>query len=303
MERINYSVINRKCLENIAYAGGFDSLIDFNRSRFFAPDASGGQFLDTLIRYGQRVQADKNNAQQSLFGMFTDSGSDVPPPRVPAAEDWSNIAILNKEKEVIGLYLSAHPLNRFDFILSKMCQAELGELANLTLLNGKELAVAGVVTSVTPLTTKDGRRYARFILEDYNTQHEFTLFSKDYERYGLFIEVNSFLFIRGRVQPRFGKEGEELEFKILSMQHLAEVADSISSIRIELDIHDVCTTLTDMLLKKAEENSGNTTLHFSIFDHQEDVKIKLSSKKYRVAPTADFMSFLETNELNYFINI
>ena len=105
------------------------------------------------------------------------------------------------------------------------------------------------------------------------------------------------------MQPRFGKEGEELEFKIVSMQHLAEVADSISSIRIELDIHDICGTLTEMLIEKVEANSGNTTLQFTIVDHQDDVKIKLGSKRYRVAPTADFMNFLETNELNYFINI
>ena len=303
MERVNYSVVNRKCLENIAYAGGFDSIIDFNRSRFFAEDGPGSIFLDTLVRYGQRVQQDKNNAQQSLFGMFSESGSDIPQPRVPLAEDMTNIAMLNKEKEVIGLYLSAHPLNRFDFILSKMCQLELGELDNLTLLNGKELSVAGVVTSVTPLTTQDGRRYARFILEDYNTSHEFTLWSKDYERFGMLIEVNSFLFIRGKVQPRFGKEGNALEYKILSMQHLAEVSENITNLRIELDIHEVCSTLTDMLHQVIEENPGKTNLQFTIVDKSNDVKIKLSSKKYRIATTPALMEFIQRNELNYFINI
>ena len=303
MERVNFAVVNRKSLENIAYAGGFDSLIDFNRSRFFAEDASGSIFLDTLVRYGQRVQQEKNNAQQSLFGMLSESGSDIPQPKVPAADDWTNIAILNKEKEVIGLYLSAHPLNRFDFILNKMCQIELGELDNLTLLNGKEISVAGVITSVTPLTTQDGRRYARFILEDYNTSHEFTLWSKDYERFGMLIEVNTFLFIRGKVQPRFGKEGNALEYKILSMQHLAEVSENITTLRIELDIHEVCSTLTDMLLKIIKENPGKTTLQFTIVDRSNDVKIKLNSKKYRVATTTELMNFIESNELNYFISI
>ena len=303
MERVNYAIVNRKCLENIAYAGGFDSLIDFNRSRFFAEDAPGVMFLDTLVRYGQRVQQEKNNAQQSLFGMLSEGGSDIPQPRVPQAEDMTNIAMLNKEKEVIGLYLSAHPLNRFDFILSKMCQLELGELDNLTLLNGKELSVAGVVTSVTPLTTQDGRRYARFVLEDYNTSHEFTLWSKDYERFGMLIELNNFLFIRGKVQPRFGKEGNALEYKILSMQHLAEVSENIATLRIELDIHEVCSTLTDMLRKVIEENPGKTNLQFTIVDRSNDVKIKLNSKKYRVATTTALMDFIQQNELNYFISI
>ena len=164
IERTNYSVVNRKCLENIAYAGGFDSLIDFNRSRFFAVDQSGVSFIEQLIRYGQRVQVERQNAQQSLFGMDS-GGADIQPPRVPIAEDWNNLVILNREKEVIGLYLSAHPLDRFGFVMRKMCQAELGELNDLTQFNGKEIAVGGVITSVTPLTTKDGRRYARFVLE------------------------------------------------------------------------------------------------------------------------------------------
>jgi hypothetical protein len=105
------------------------------------------------------------------------------------------------------------------------------------------------------------------------------------------------------VQPRPYREPEELEFKILSIQHLAEVSESISSIRVELDINDVCTTLTQMLLEKATENKGKATLTFTIVDRSNNVKIKLSSKKYRVAPTTEFMEFLENNEFNYFLNI
>ena len=303
MERINYSTVNRKCLENIAFAGGFDSLIDFNRSRFFAADQSGVQYLDQLVRYGQRIQQEKQNAQQSLFGMAGDGGGNIQPPRVPVAEDWNNLTILNKEREVIGLYMSSHPLDRFGFIIKRMCGADLAAMQDLTPLKGTEVSVAGVVTSVTPMATKDGRRYARFVLEDYNTSHEFTLFSKDYERMGMLIEQNNFLFIRGKVQPRPYREPEELEFKILSIQHLAEVSESISSIRIELDINDVCSTLTQMLIEKAESNKGKATLTFTIVDRANNVKIKLSSKKYRIAPTSEFMEFLENNEINYFLNI
>ena len=303
MERMNYSAVNRKCLENIAFAGGFDSLIDFNRSRFFAEDQSGVQYLDSLVRYGQRIQQERQNAQQSLFGMAGDGGGNIQPPRVPVAEDWNNLTILNKEREVIGLYMSSHPLDRFGFIIKRMCGADLAAMQDLTPLKGTEVSVAGVVTSVTPMSTKDGRRYARFVLEDYNTSHEFTLFSKDYERMGMLIEQNNFLFIRGRVQPRPYREPEELEFKILSIQHLADVSESISSIRIELDVNDVCPTLTQMLIDKAESNKGKASLSFVIIDRSANVKIKLSSKKYRVEPTTEFMEFLDNNEFNYFLNI
>jgi DNA polymerase-3 subunit alpha len=220
---------------------------------------------------------------------------------VPVAEDWNNIVVLNKEKEVIGLYLSGHPLDRFDFIIKQMCKIELGDLADLTLLNGKEMSVAGVVVSVTPLATKDGRRYTRFVLEDYNSQHEFTLWSKEYNQWGMLIELNNFLMIRGRVQPRPYREPEELEYKITSIQHLADVADSIKAIRLELDIHDVCTTLTDMLIETISRNSGKATLQMTVTDTQEDVKVRLVSAEYRVEPTTEFMEFLRRNEINYSI--
>ena len=304
MERTNYSAVNRKCLENIALAGGFDSLIDFNRSRFFADDQSGSQYLDSLVRYGQRIQQDKQNAQQSLFGMVGDGGGgNVPPPRVPATEDWNNLTILNKEREVIGLYLSSHPLDRFGFIIKRMCQADLSTLQDLAPLKGNEISIAGIVMSVSPFTTKDGRRYARFVLEDYNTSHEFTLSTRDYERMGMLVEQNNFLFIRGRVQLRPYREPEELEFRILSIQHLADVTESIDSIRIELDINELSPTFTQMIIEKAENNKGKATLSFTIVDRSSNVKIKLSSKKYRVEPTTEFMEFLDNNGINYFLNI
>ena len=303
MERVNFSTVNRKCLESIAYAGGFDSLIDFNRSRFFAEDSSGVQYIESLIRYGQRMQQEKQNSQQSLFAMDTSTGGNIQPPRVPQVEDWNPLTILNKEREVIGLYMSSHPLDRFGFILRRACQHDLQSLQDLNPLKDTDVALAGVVTSVTPLATKDGRPYARFVLEDYNSQHEFTLFSKDYERFSSLIQINNFLFIRGRVQVRPYRQPEELEYKIVSIQHLADIADGITNIRIELDINDVCSSFTNMILEQVAANSGKATLQFVVVDHNEDVKVKLSSKKYRVAPSTEFINFLDSNDINYFINI
>ena len=298
MERLNYSVVNKKCLESRALAGGLDSLIDFNRSRLLVEDQAKVTYLDTLVRYGQRVQQEKQNAQQSLFGMASESGFDIQKPRVPEVEEWNNLMMLNKEKEVIGLYLSGHPLDRFDFIIKQMCKAELSDLEDLTLFDGKEIAVAGIVVSVTPLTTKDGRKYARFELEDYNSSHTFTIFSKEYTQWGMLTELNNYLMIRGRVQKHPYRE--ELEFRIISIQQLADVADSIKGIRLELEVHDVCSTLTDMLLDAINRNSGKANLQITVIDAEADVKVRLSSS-FRVEPTTDFMEFLHTNEINYSI--
>ena len=303
MERINYGVINRKSLESIAYAGGFDSLIEFNRSRFFTPDQNGVSYLELLIRYGQRVQQERQNAQQSLFGMFGgDNGGDIQAPRLPVGEDWNPLTVLNKEREVIGLYLSSHPLDRFKFVIDKLCQASMSDLDDLSEMNGYEVCLAGVVTSVTPMSTKDGRRYARFVLEDYNSQHEFTIFSKDYDKFGTLIEQDNFLLLRGKVQPRPYREPVELEYRINSIQHLADVADSISSIRVELEISEVCNALTDLIVQTVKDNKGKALLVFTVIDRRGDVKVKLCSSKLRVAPSTEFFEFLENNELNYSIN-
>ena len=155
------------------------------------------------------------------------------------------------------------------------------------------------MVSVTPLTTKDGRRYARFVLEDYNSQHEFTLFSKEYNQWGMLVELNNFLMIRGRVQKHPYKD--ELEYKMTSIQHLADIADTIKAIRLELEVHDICSTLTEMLLDVITRNSGKATLQITVTDVHDDVKVRLASSTYRVEPTTEFMEFLKTNEINYSI--
>ena len=301
MERINYTVINRKCLESMAYAGGFDSLISFHRSKFFAEDSNGTAFLDALIRYGQLVQVEKSNAQQSLFGMGA-SSIDIQQPKAPVCEDWNPLTVLNKEREVVGLYMSSHPLDQFSVILRKMCQAELSQLSDLTPLNGREIAVAGVVMSVTPLTTKDGRRYARFVMEDYNSTHEFTMFSKDFEKFGNLIEQNNFLFIRGRVQPRPYKEPAELEFKITSIMHLAEVGEQIKELHIDLRLGEITHSFITSLSQAVAANQGSTTLRLSVYDPEADVRLRFYSKRHRIGTTVDFISYLDDNEINYTIN-
>ena len=178
MERVNFSAVNRKCFENLAYAGGFDSISGFHRGKFFGADArdnTGVTFIEQLMRYGQRFQAEKNNAQQSLFG--GGGHVDIQRPVLPACADWSQLETLAKEREMIGLYLSAHPLDDYKIIINHMCKTQLTELENLEALKGQEIAVAGMVVSVQNLITKTGKPWGKFVLEDYNGTHEFALFS------------------------------------------------------------------------------------------------------------------------------
>ena len=259
MERVNFTAVNRKCFENLAYAGGFDSISGFHRGKFFGADArdnTGITFIEQLMRYGQRFQAEKNNAQQSLFG--GGGQVDIQRPVLPACADWTQLETLAKEREMIGLYLSAHPLDDYKVIINHMCKTQLTELENLEPFKGQEIAVAGMVVSVQNLMTKTGKPWGKFVLEDYNGTHEFALFGKDYENFRKYLFSDYFLFIRGRVQPKPYND-KELEFKIISMVQLSEMRDTmIKEMHVQLPVQEVTQELIRDLSERVREARGET---------------------------------------------
>lgn len=301
VERVNFSLVNRKCLENLAYAGAFDSISGFPRCKFFGADAresSGMTFLEQLMRYGQRFQVEKNNAQQSLFG--GDDHVDIQHPLVPACADWSQLETLNKEREVIGLYLSAHPLDDYAIIMRNMCKTQLSELQSLEALKGQEIAVAGMVISVQNLLTKNGKPWGKFTLEDYNGTHEFALFGKDYENFRKYLYTDYFLFIRGKVQPRPYND-KELEFKIVSMMQLSELSESIKEMHVQLPVEEVTRTLIDELAARVRESKGQTVLRLNLYDRESQVSLNLFSKSYKVGITRELVSYLDDHSIRYSI--
>lgn len=302
MERVNYSVVNRKCLENIAYAGGFDSISGFHRGKFFGADArdgSGIAFIELLTRYGQRFQAEKSNAQQSLFGGGGEV--DIQRPTIPACADWSQLETLTKEREMIGLYLSAHPLDEYAVIIRHMCKTQLSELDNLEAFRGQEIAVAGMVVGVQNLMTKTGKPWGKFTLEDYNGTREFALFGKDYENFRKFLFTDYFLFVRAKVQPRPYND-RELELKILSMVQLQEMRDTmIKEIHVRLAIEEITHDLIRELTEKVRESECSTLLHLNLYDREAQVGLNFYSKSYKVSLTSGLVSYLDDNDIKYTI--
>ena len=302
MERVNFSAVNRKCFENLAYAGGFDSISGFHRGKFFGADArdnTGVTFIEQLMRYGQRFQAEKNNAQQSLFG--GGGHVDIQRPVLPACADWSQLETLAKEREMIGHYLSAHPLDDYKIIINHMCKTQLTELENLEALKGQEIAVAGMVVSVQNLITKTGKPWGKFVLEDYNGTHEFALFSRDYENFRKYLFSDYFLFVRGRVQPKPYND-KELEFKIISMVQLSEIRDTmIKEMNVLLPVEDVTPTLVRELTEKVKEAKGETLFRISVIDREAHVSLSLFSKSHKVSLTQSLVSYLDDNEIKYSI--
>ena len=297
IERVNYSLVNRKCLENLAYAGAFDSISDFARCKFFGVDlrdSNGITFIEQLMRYGQRFQTEQNNAQQSLFG--GGEHVDIQRPVLPACADWSQLEKLTKEREMVGLYLSAHPLDDYKIIIDHMCKTQLSELENLDPLKGQEIAVAGMEN----LMTKTGKPWGKFKLEDYNGGHEFALFGKDYENFRKYLFPDYFLFVRGRVQAKPYND-KELEFKIISMVQLQEMRDTIKEMIVQLPIEEVTEALIRDLTEKVKESKGDTLLRLNVYDRGAQVSLRLFSKSHKVSLTQSLVGYLDDNSIHYSI--
>ena len=301
-ERVNYSAVNRKCIENIAMAGGFDSITDFNRGKFLAKDDKEESFVDALVRYGTRIQTEKNNAQQSLFG--GDNGvSDIQKPSVPVRGDAIQLEILNKEKELIGMYLSAHPLDEYKVLLDSVCKCSLSDLSNLEKYRGKEIAVAGIVTDTSEFYLKNGTPAGKMTVMDYNGMYEFAFFRKDYEQFRTRMFKDYFLLIQGRVQPRPYSNPEVLEFKVQSIAQLSDVRDAIREIKLYLPTDTLTREFIDELIEVAKASKGKAQLKFSLQDVKEVVLVSAYSRKYKVALTNEIAKFIEKYNLTYTITV
>ena len=298
MERVNLQAVNRKTLENLAVGGAFDSISDLPRSAYFASDGREGTFLEALVRYGNRVQSEKANVQQSLFG-GGNAEADIQKPEPLPHEPWTKLEMLNKEREVIGIYLSSHPLDDFSVIIRHYCHSTLGDLQDLPSMKNKDFTVAGMVTSVTHLTTKTGKPYGRFTIEDYNSSHEFVLFSKDYENFRRYLYEGYYLLVRGRVQERTYNPNE-LECRINSMMMLSEAQETlIRELTIALPVAELTEDIVSQLKETINENRGNVTLRVKVLDPQADVAVNLYSKTLKVGMTPGMVRFVDDNALRY----
>ena len=298
VERVNLQAVNKKTLENLVLGGAFDTISSFPRSAYLAKDDHDMTMLDALIRYGNRIQNDKNNVQQSLFGE-TAAESSVQKPEPPQHTPWSKLEMLNREREVIGIYLSSHPLDDFSVIIRHYCNCSLGDLSDLSSMNGRDFMVAGMVTSVMHLTTKTGKPYGRFTIEDYNGSHEFVLFSKEYENFRRYMFEGYYLFIRGKVGPRIYNPSE-LEAKITSMMMLSEAQETLmKEVTVMVPVNDLTEELIGKLSCTVKDNRGKVMLRVKVYDPAADVAVNLYSKSVKVDMTGDMVRFLEDYALQY----
>ena len=299
VERVNLQAVNKKTLESMAMAGAFDSISDgLPRSAYFAEDSKGETFLETLVKYGNRTQAEKNNSQQSLFGEGT-AGMHILKPESPLHAEWTKLEMLNREREVIGIYLSSHPLDDYSVIIKHYCNTALGDLDDLAGMDGRDFAVAGMVTQVTHLLTKTGKPYGRFVLEDYNGTHEFTLFSKDYENFRKYLYEGYYLLIKGKVTGR-SYNPQELEPRIASIMMLSEAQESlIKEVTISIPVDEMNQDMCNDLTAVVKDNKGNVRLVVRIVDPAENIAVNLYSRSMKIDITKDIVRFMDDYSLRY----
>jgi len=302
VQRISFQNINRKALEVLALSGGFDSF-GIRREAFFAENSKGESFLDTLVRYGQNYQTAKQEASTSLFGGF-DSVEIATPPVPKTEERWSDIERLNKERDLVGIYLSAHPLDEYKIVLDNLCNTKCQELADVQQLKNREdVIVGGIVTAVRSKFTKRGDPCGFITIEDFEGSGELALFGHDWGQWnGMFTEGAS-VYVTGKLRPRF-QNSDQLELKVSDVQYLQDIKErAIDRITISLTTDLLNDQIVAELSELVAECPGKTKLFFQLRDSAGRHHVLLRSKRSMVDVRHQLIDYIERTEaLDYKIN-
>lgn len=301
VQRVNLSACNRKNIENLALAGAFDSFPEIKREDFFEMNAKGEEFAEVLVRYGNKYQMDKSAATNSLFG--GDNMIEVATPEIVSASQWGDLEKLNRERELVGIYLSAHPLDEYSVILENVCNVTMLELSDLTPLQGRDLVMGGIVTNVREGQTKTGKPYGIAKVEDYSGSYEFAFFGSEWIDKRNFFMVGMFLFLKGKCQPRQWKQ-DEWEVKVGNIELLSEVKDKlIDKITINAPLSSVDDEMITDLLSIVKEHPGRAELCFVVKDEDGEMHVSLSSKTIHIEVEKTVMSYIKSQpQLSFKIN-
>ena len=292
VERVNLTACNKKNIESLALAGAFDNM-GIQREQFFQDTGKGELFLDVLVRYGNKFQADKNSATNSLFG--DDAFVAIAKPELPAYDRWSDLERLNKEKELVGIYLSAHPLDEFRIILNYVCNTGVIELNDKDSLLGRDLLFGGIVTDFREGMTKKGSPYGIIKMEDFTGSSELALFGKDYIEYSKYGKPGMYLLIRARVEDRYNSG--RLSLSIGTVQLLPDVKHQlIEKLSITVPIHSLDQTVITELATLIKSKPGQSLLYFRVIDGEHHVMQNFLSQSMRIEVTPQLVDYLIENE-------
>ncbi|MBJ6143496.1 DNA polymerase III subunit alpha [Hymenobacter sp. BT559] len=289
-KRVNLRAVNKKTWESLAQAGAFDSFEKYNRRQFMDAPAGDQNLIEKALKLGQQHQAAKESAQHSLFGAGAFGAVAAPLPKIQDLEEWSAPEKLRREKEVVGFYLSGHPLDTFRMEIDAYCTCPLDKLDQQ---KGKDVNIAGLLSGVVFRTTKSGQPMASFNVEDYDSSINLALFRDDYTRFSALINPRNYpqeqvppMFIRGKMELRYGTQ-DQWELKIKTMEPLAQVAEKLSKgVRVKLDLRTVTGPMIDRLQEAIEHAKGSKRLEIQFVEPHEKLAVDMFSRRFQIEPKA-----------------
>ena len=305
VKKVDLRAANKKAFENLALAGGFDSFEGTHRAQYFYPDGDGIIFLEKIIRFGSKYQESQNSSQTSLFGDSTDQVYQEL--IIPASPKWNNLDKLKKEREVVGIYISGHPLDDFKKEIEWLTNANLTQLKDLGQLVNKNVYVAGVVNEIQHLESRNGMGWGRFILEDFSDQFEFRIFGEEYLKFKHFISINQFIRIKINIKEGWrnqetGRIGDpRIQFINFEMLH-DSLSKNSKKLTLQLEIRQLESDNILELKRDLNQFRGDKPLFFDIIDSKKKLKLTLSSRKQRVAISQELLSHLEEKNWHYKLN-
>ena len=302
VERVNLSACNRKAFESMVLSGGFDSF-GIRREQYFGLNKKGEMFLDTLLRYGQLYQQEQQQMHNSLFGDI--GGVEIPTPPVPAlVEEWSNIERLSKERDLVGIYLSAHPLDDYGIVLKHMCNARCADLEDLDALSKKEsFQIGGIVTDVQTRFSRNNTPFGIVTIEDYEGSGTLRIYDKEWPKWSGMMVVGYTLYIRGKCGLKFPNSIKP-SVTITNVQFLSKAKDeNIEKFTIMFDSSAIDDTMVADLTTLLSEHPGSIQLYFSIRTPESTAPLLLHSRIRTIDVDRDILAYLDENPaLDYHIN-
>ncbi len=303
-KRLDLRAANKKALENLALAGGFDGFGN-HRAQYFHDEGDGITFLEKVIKYAAKFQDNENSSQVSLFGEASDV--QIPEPVVPPCEEWGGIGKLKREKEVVGIYISGHPLDDFKSEIHYFCNSKVSDFKEQEKFVNSELSFGGVISEVQHRTSKMGKGWAAFTVEDYWDSYEFRIFGEEYLKYQHFLVPNAFVYIKAFVKEGWtnkdtGSKGEpRIQFNNFQLLH--DIMDIYArKLTIQLDINELKEENIDTLKDIIRTHKGDHNLHFIIYEMKELIKLNLTSRKQKVKISQELLSALEEEHVKYKLN-
>lgn len=301
VQRVNLSAVNSKALESLALSGALDGF-KLSRETYFARNNDGRTFLETLMRYGQLYQQEQNASQNSLFGGV--DAVEISTPPVPVAETWSSIEKLNKERDLVGIYLSAHPLDEYEFILRNLCNTGCSELNDrIELARKQEITLGGIITMVRSKYTKTGKPCGFVTIEDFDGSGELAFFGEEWGKWrGMLIEGCTVL-VKAQFVQRF-RGSDFMEMKVTDIQYLQTVKDTqVEKLTITLDAGKLDDTTVSDLVTIIRDSPGTTQLFFQVRENSSDKPFMLRSRKEKIDISRELIMFIKDSDaLGYKVN-